>query len=131
MLRLFTVCLLAALVGACGGSASAGVPEAGTAVPTAELTVPAAATCSVSAAPGMDAAQAQILLDGQPLASGASAQLPAGLTGRHVLRFQLPGCESKDVVVVIDPQAAPRVIEVALEPATAADPDSPFVYDLY
>ena len=131
MLRLFAVCLLAALVGACGGSASAGAPEAGAAVPAAELTVPAGATCSVSATPGVDVAQAEILLDGQLLCSGASAQLPAGLSGRHVLRFQLPGCESKDVVIVIDPQAAPRAIEVALEPAMGADPDSPFVYDLY
>ena len=129
MLRLSAACLLAVLA-ACGGSAPPAMVDVATRDPAAPLTVRAAATCSVSAAPGVDVSQAAILLDGQPLASGASAQLPAALTGRHVLRFQLPGCESKDVVIVIDPQAAPR-IEVTLQPAMAADEGSPFVYDLY
>ena len=131
MLRLSAACLLAVLA-ACGGSepddtATAAAPE-----PTVPaLAVPPGATCTVTAPPGADMEQAEILLDGKLLSAGASAQLPAGLTGRHVLRFRLPGCESKEVVVEIDPKAASRAIEVALAPPGAADADSPFVYDLY
>jgi len=133
VLRPFTCVLLAALAGACSRAEPARVTPATTtdASPPLEVTVPAAAQCTLVPVPGFDVAQAEILLDGEPLAKGDSVQLPASLTGRHVLRFHLPGCKSRDVVLVIDPLAQQRTVEVSLEPAMGDDADSPFVYDLY
>jgi hypothetical protein len=62
---------------------------------------------------------------------GSAVQLGNLASGMHVLRFRLPGCETKDVLVVIDPQSREHSMRVSLEPAMDEEADSPFVYDSY
>lgn len=126
--------LMAAIAAGCGSRVEPAAPVATpAAVAVAEpLLVGESPVVHVTAPAELASSETQVFVDDQLLGQvGTELRLEGLKPGRHILRFRLPGCETKDVLIVVDPASREQTVRVSLEPAMGTDPNSPFVYDLY
>jgi len=134
MQRACHLVMVAGLVCACSPGVDPAAPSqsAGGVEAAQPLEVGQSPIVEVSAPAACVAAETEVYVDGQLQGPVGAALTLQGLTpGRHILRFRLPGCETKDILIVVDPASSAQAVRVSLEPAMGTEPDAPFVYDLY